>query len=167
MIFNKLYIVFSILFCTSVFGQKVVNAEPLDYKEDQEKNKIDKVSDKSKLNEDISEQRIYVEVEQKACYPGTEKEFRDEFLARFRFPDNDWDAWKYPVMLMFIVDEDGALTDIKVARDPGYGLGREAIRVLKSLGKWTPAFLHGTAVRSKVVLSVPYRTDSKVELKLM
>jgi protein TonB len=33
----------------------------------------------------------------------------------------------------FVVEKDGSMTDIQVKNDPGYGLGKEAIRVLKSL----------------------------------
>jgi protein TonB len=39
----------------------------------------------------------------------------------------------------FRIERDGSMTDIQVKRDPGYGLGKEAVRVLKSLKtKWSP-----------------------------
>ena len=37
------------------------------------------------------------------------------------------------VFVSFVVEKDGSLTDIKVLRDIGYGTGKEAIRVLKSV----------------------------------
>ncbi|MDR0229414.1 MAG: energy transducer TonB [Flavobacteriaceae bacterium] len=126
MTLKKIYIVF-VLLCTNAFAQENTDIKAVGYK-----------------------------VEQKAVYPGTDKDFRDEFQSRFRIPDIDWDAKKFQVILMFIVEVDGTLTDIRVARDPGYGLGREAIRVLKSMGKWIPALQNGTSVQSKVVLLLPF-----------
>jgi protein TonB len=40
------------------------------------------------------------------------------------------------------------MTNIKVVRDPGYGLGDEAVRVLKLIPeKWKPGYQSGEAVR--------------------
>jgi protein TonB len=47
------------------------------------------------------------------------------------------------------------MTDIQVKRDPGYGLGKEAIRVLKSLKtKWAPGMIDGKAVRTAYNLPI-------------
>ena len=47
------------------------------------------------------------------------------------------------------------MTDIQVKRDPGYGLGKEAVRVLKSLRtKWTPGILEGKPVRTAYNLPI-------------
>jgi protein TonB len=41
------------------------------------------------------------------------------------------------VYVSFVIERDGSMTDIQVKKDPGYGLGKEAVRVLKSLKtKW-------------------------------
>jgi protein TonB len=47
------------------------------------------------------------------------------------------------------------MTDIKVLKDPGYGLGREAIRVLKSLKtKWSPGMIGSKPVRTSYNLPI-------------
>jgi hypothetical protein len=47
------------------------------------------------------------------------------------------------------------MTDIQVKNDPGYGLGKEAMRVLKSLKtKWTPGILNSKAVRTSYSLPI-------------
>ncbi|MGV8879940.1 MAG: energy transducer TonB [Sphingobacteriaceae bacterium] len=51
------------------------------------------------------------------------------------------------VIVSFIVEKDGSLTDIKVLRDIGGGCGEEAIRVLKKSPKWTPGIQNGRPVR--------------------
>jgi protein TonB len=47
------------------------------------------------------------------------------------------------------------MTNIEVLQNPGYGLDREAIRVLKSLKtKWTPGILKGKPVRTSYNLPI-------------
>ncbi|OOG68835.1 energy transducer TonB [Flavobacterium sp. A45] len=59
------------------------------------------------------------------------------------------------VSVSFVIEKDGSMTDIKVLKDPGYGLGAEAIRVLKSLKtKWSPGMFEGKAVRTSYNLPI-------------
>jgi protein TonB len=59
------------------------------------------------------------------------------------------------VYVSFVIERDGSMTDIQVKRDPGYGLGKEAIRVLKSLKtKWSPGMINGKAVRTAYNLPI-------------
>jgi protein TonB len=52
------------------------------------------------------------------------------------------------VLVSFVVEKDGSLTDIKVLKDIGFGTGAEAVRILKKGPKWTPAVQNGRNVRS-------------------
>jgi hypothetical protein len=59
------------------------------------------------------------------------------------------------VYVSFVIERDGSMTDIQVKKDPGYGVGKEAIRVLKSLRtKWSPGMLDGKAVRTSYNLPI-------------
>lgn len=59
------------------------------------------------------------------------------------------------VHVSFVIEKDGSMTDIKVLRNPGYGLDKEAIRVLKSLRtKWKPGIKNGQKVRTQYVLPI-------------
>jgi hypothetical protein len=59
------------------------------------------------------------------------------------------------VFVSFVIEKDGSMTDIKVMKDPGYGLGREAIRVLKSLRtKWSPGMIDSKPVRTAYNLPI-------------
>ncbi|MEO6632074.1 MAG: energy transducer TonB [Mucilaginibacter sp.] len=57
------------------------------------------------------------------------------------------------VRVSFVVEKDGALTDIKVTRGIGDGCDEEAVRVMKLSPKWIPGSQGGKAVR--VVYSIP------------
>ncbi|WP_028297517.1 energy transducer TonB [Olivibacter sitiensis] len=61
------------------------------------------------------------------------------------------------VIVQFVVERDGSLTDIKVLRDLKYGTGDEAVRMLKKSGKWKPGVQNGRPVR--VSYSLPIRLN--------
>lgn len=64
------------------------------------------------------------------------------------------------VFVSFVIERDGSMTDIQVKKDPGYGLGKEAIRVLKSLRtKWAPGMIEGKAVRTAYSLPITVKLD--------
>jgi protein TonB len=58
------------------------------------------------------------------------------------------------VMVQFVVERDGSLTDITVVRDLGMGTGEEAIRVLQNSPKWSPGIQNGKPVRVRFTLPI-------------
>ena len=59
------------------------------------------------------------------------------------------------VYVYFVIERDGSMTDIHVKNNPGYGLDKEAIRVLKSLKtKWSPGMISGKPVRTSYNLPI-------------
>ncbi len=66
-----------------------------------------------------------------------------------------------PVVVIFNVDEDGSISNVRV-KDPVHpDLDKEAIRVVQKMEKWTPAMSNGRQVRSKfhvtiMFLNIPY-----------
>jgi protein TonB len=64
------------------------------------------------------------------------------------------------VYVYFVIEKDGSMTDIQVKRDPGFGLGKEAVRVLKALRtKWSPGMIDGKAVRTAYNLPITVQMD--------
>lgn len=63
------------------------------------------------------------------------------------------------VILNFVVEVDGSLTDIKVLKHLGYGTGEEAIRLLRNSPKWKPGTQDGIPVR------VNYNLPIKLSVK--
>jgi protein TonB len=61
----------------------------------------------------------------------------------------------FRIFVSFVIEKDGSMTDIKAIKDPGFGLGKEAIRVLKSLKtKWSPGIIDSKAVRTAYTLPI-------------
>jgi len=87
-------------------------------------------------------------------FPGGINAFYQYVGRNFEKPDIN-DVKSMRVIVSFVIEKDGRMTDIKVARDPGYGMGKEAIRVLKSLKeKWEPGLIKGQPVRTSYNLPI-------------
>ncbi|TGE19845.1 energy transducer TonB [Hymenobacter elongatus] len=58
------------------------------------------------------------------------------------------------VMVEFMVQKDGSLTDAKLVKRLGAGCDEEALRLIKAAPKWEPALYQGQPVKQKMVLPV-------------
>lgn len=83
-----------------------------------------------------------------AQYDGNWQKFLERNLNGQVPIDNNAPPGKYTVMVQFVVDVDGSISDIKVLIDPGYELDKEAIRVIKKSKKWQPAIYDGRLVKA-------------------
>ena len=74
------------------------------------------------------------------------------FLTRNLDPEtptkNNAPPGRYTVVVQFIVDKEGNVSDIKALTNHGFGLEAEAIRVLKKAPKWEPAIQNGYKVKA-------------------
>ncbi|WP_375438158.1 energy transducer TonB [uncultured Hymenobacter sp.] len=61
------------------------------------------------------------------------------------------------VMVEFVIQKDGSLTDAKVVKPLGSGLDQEALRLIKTAPKWTPASYQGQPLKQKMVLPVLFQ----------
>lgn len=62
--------------------------------------------------------------------------------------DNGAPAGRYTVLIQFVVDREGNVSDIKPLTDHGYGMETEAMRVLKKAKGWKPGIQNGIEVKS-------------------
>ncbi len=65
---------------------------------------------------------------------------------------------KGSVLVSFVVERDGSLTDLKIVRDLRYGTGEEALRVLRKAKKWSPGIQNGRKVRVSYTLPITLST---------
>lgn len=63
------------------------------------------------------------------------------------------------VLVSFMVNKDGSVSDIKVDRKIGGGTDEEAVRVLKMMKKWTPGTENGKAVKVAYKMPVKFTLD--------
>ena len=99
-------------------------------------------------NKNDEDNVVFTNVEQLPSFPGGVKAF-GEFLARnLKYPEKaKKDKIQGRVYLTFIIEKDGSLSGIKVARGIGSGCDEEAVRVLAKSPKWNPGKQNGKIVR--------------------
>ncbi len=94
-------------------------------------------------------------VDRMPVYPGGMDNFYKYVGRNFKTPEDDMGSTTMvKVLVSFVIEKDGTMSEIKVLRNPGFGLDKEAIRVLKSMkAKWEPGSINGKPVR--VVYNLP------------
>ena len=63
--------------------------------------------------------------------------------------DNGAPPGTYTVVVSFIVDKQGNISEVQAENDPGYGMAAEAVRAIQRGPKWTPALQNGRNVISR------------------
>jgi hypothetical protein len=92
-------------------------------------------------------------------FPGGINKFYLYVGSHFEKPEIDGSS-TLKVYVSFVIEKDGSMTDIQVKKDPGYGLAKEAIRVLKSLKtKWSPGMIGLKPVRTSYNLPIIVQMD--------
>lgn len=86
------------------------------------------------------------------------QKFYESFANTFKAPKVSGLS-QVRVMLGFVVETDGSLSEIKVLRDPGFGFGEEAVRALELMPKWKPGLLNGEAVRCQFTLPITIKVS--------
>ncbi|MES2573963.1 MAG: energy transducer TonB [Bacteroidota bacterium] len=100
-------------------------------------------------------------IEKKPEFPGGMEEFH-KFLKKNYKPSPEVKGLAF---VTFIIEKDGSLSNFKLLRDPGFGAGEEALRVLSICPKWSPGERKGEKVRCVFNTSIPYREPIKTITK--
>ncbi len=94
------------------------------------------------------EDKIYPIVEIPAKYAGNWEKFLLRNLNSNIPVDNGAAAGRYKVIIQFVVDKEGRVSDIRPLTNNGYGMEEEAMRVLKKSDQWEPAIQSGFKVKA-------------------
>jgi len=109
----------------------------------------------------VVENKIFRVVEQMPEYPGGEEAMMKFIQKHIQYPkmerENDIQG---RVVVGFIINEDGSMSDIEVKKSVSAGLDKEALRVVSMLGKFVPGKQQGKAVRVQFVLPIMFRLTS-------
>ena len=82
-----------------------------------------------------------------------------KFLSKnLRFPTAASDAGASGrVIVSFVIEKDGSLSNIVVERGTGYGMDEEAVRVLKLAKAWKPGIQNGQPVRVRYMVPINFQ----------
>jgi protein TonB len=97
------------------------------------------------------ENKIFEKVEVEASFPGGDGAWR-KFLERNLRGDvaseGGAPSGTYTVVVQFVVDKEGNVSDVKALTSHGYGMEDEAVRVIKKGPQWKPAIQNGRNVKA-------------------
>ncbi|MDB5209881.1 MAG: ferric siderophore transport system, periplasmic binding protein TonB, partial [Sediminibacterium sp.] len=114
-----------------------------------------------KVEEDID--KIFVTVQQQAEFPGGFagcKKYLERNLNKDLPSDNGAPTGDYTVVVSFVVDRNGAISDVKAENDPGYGTKAEAIKVIQKGPNWAPAIQNGQKVIYRQKQNITFRVSA-------
>lgn len=127
------------------------------------------------------EREIFKVVEESPRFPGCEnlqgtledkKKCADEKMLEYLYKQI-----KYPqeakaagvqgrVVLTFVIEKDGSITDAKIIRNIGGGCGEEALRVINTMNtmpeKWIPGKQRGEKVAVQYNIPIQFKMDDKI-----
>lgn len=87
-------------------------------------------------------------VEVEARFNGDWKKFLERNLNPEVPVNNSAPEGRYSVVVRFVVDKEGNVSDIEPLTNHGYGMEQEAVRVLRKAARWEPAFQNGIHVKA-------------------
>ena len=92
---------------------------------------------------------------------GTINDFRNWVQGKVKYPQiAQENGISGRVVLQFVIERDGRLTNIVVLQTPDRSLSEEAIRVLNQSPKWSPGKQRNQPVRVKYTLPVDFRISN-------
>lgn len=104
-----------------------------------------------------SNQNVFDQVEEMPEFPGGMPALIEFLQTNIKYPE---DAIKQDVggrvMVMFVVETNGSISNVRVARKVFPSLDKEAVRVVKAMPKWKPGKEKGRPVRVNYTLPVVF-----------
>ncbi|MCX7696587.1 MAG: TonB family protein [Bacteroidales bacterium] len=106
----------------------------------------------------VQEQEIFVFVEEQPEFPGGEEALMAYLQSNIRYPQMAKELEiQGKVIIEFVVETDGSVTNVVVKRGIGGGCDEEAVRVVKAMPKWKPGKQRGKPVRVRYTLPVTFQ----------
>ncbi len=104
------------------------------------------------------ENKVFDVVEQMPSFPGGMPALMQWLSQNIKYPviaaENGVQG---RVIVQFVVEKDGSVTDVHVAKSVDPSLDKEATRVVKAMPRWNPGKQNGSAVRVKYTVPVMFK----------
>ena len=104
------------------------------------------------------ENKVFDVVEQMPSYPGGMGALMQYLSSNIKYPAiAEENGIQGRVICTFVVERDGSITDVRIAKSVDPSLDKEAMRVVSKMPRWIPGKQNGSAVRVKYTLPVTFR----------
>lgn len=108
----------------------------------------------------VNSNSVYDVVEQMPSFPGGISGLRTYLNQNIRYPAEAQEICvQGRVVVSFVVEKDGHISDVTVVRSVEPSLDKEAIRVVRNMPRWTPGKQGGEPVRVRYNVPVSFRLN--------
>lgn len=108
----------------------------------------------------VQADEIYGNAEKEASFPGGARALQEFINSTVQYPQDALEKGiSGKVYLSFVVEKDGSLTNIEVARSAHELLDREALRVVRAMPNWIPGESEGRPVRTRTYFPIVFALD--------
>lgn len=102
--------------------------------------------------------QVFTAVDQMPTFPGGDAELMKYIASHVRYPDVAVEnGVQGRVVVQFVVQKDGSIGEVKVVSSKDPDLDREALRVVRTLPKFTPGRLNGQPVNVYYTLPITFK----------
>ena len=106
------------------------------------------------------EEEVFVVVEEPPRFPGGDSALYMYLCMNLSYPDAAREnKIEGMVVVLFVVEKDGSVSNVRVLRDIGGGCGEAAVEVVKNMPRWEPGRQAGKAIRTQ--FSLPLKFELK------
>jgi len=92
-------------------------------------------------------------------FPGGIEKFHEYIRSNARWPVNTVQK-EGKVIISFVIEPDGRLTNIKIGRGLSPDIDKEALRLVTNSGRWKPGIQNGKAVRVGYIVPVLFKPNN-------
>lgn len=108
----------------------------------------------------VNSTRVYDVVEQMPSFPGGISGLRTYLNQNIRYPAEAQEICvQGRVVVSFVVEKDGHISDVTVLRSVDPSLDKEAVRVIRNMPRWSPGKQGGEPVRVRYNVPVSFRLN--------
>lgn len=135
------------------YSESTEEDKPETYKED-----INNSNSIKKRNDAEWQNRIWDKVDVPPSFPGGQSALLYWLASHVKYPpDAEENGIQGRVIVGFVIERDGSVSQVQVLRGVAPSLNKEAVRVVESMPKWTPGKQDGQNVRVKFNVPVNFR----------
>ncbi len=118
---------------------------------------FDMLAEKTKMDGEV-----FTVVEELPQFKGGTDAFYRYIMNEIRYPKMAREhGLEGMVVVQFIIEKDGSLTDVQVIRDIGGGCGEEAARVISTIPQFKPGSQRGKPVRVRMAVPITFKLDKE------
>ena len=109
-------------------------------------------------NKKAASDKVYEKVEVMPEFPGGDQAMMDFVAKNVQYPKEAMEKEiSGRVLVGFIVEKDGSISETEVVKGIGGGCDEEAVRVVKAMPKWKPGKQDGKPVRVHFILPLTFK----------